>query len=310
MFFFVVLFCYIEDRVMYMNFFDRHKFLTIFVIGLCVFSYFYFFKVENKNKLVDDKSQYYTNDLYMSDQRIYNNYLDEREKKMYNLFLTSLEEGKREVPIKLLDYSCTDYNDCTTLITKVGEAILVDHPEIMSYSGFGWKFDGKLVLKFDSAVPVSFFEKIGEQRIKVILSDIIEETKNMSDKEKIRYVYNWMGNNTKYDKMFTYSSKNQSIYSVFMSKQAVCAGFAKASQIIFQNIGIKSHCITGNTSDLHMWNIVEYNGKYYFFDSTVATSLKKTSDHYYDGLKQEEMSDYIISYPEWYPEIEKTSIFP
>ena len=57
-------------------------------------------------------------------------------------------------------------------------------------------------------------------------------------------------------------------------------------------------------------DIVEYNGKYYIFDSTVATSLKKTSDHYYDGLKQEEMSDYIIAHPEWYPEIEKTSIFP
>ena len=88
------------------------------------------------------------------------------------------------------------------------------------------------------------------------------------NKEKIKYVYNWMGNNTSYDKTFTWSSKNQSVYSVFMSKEAVCAGFAKASQIIFQNIGIESYGVAGQTGGPHMWNIIEYDGKYYFFDST------------------------------------------
>ena len=36
----------------------------------------------------------------------------------------------------------------------------------------------------------------------------------MSDKEKIRYVYEWIGENNDYDRTFTYMSKNQSIYNV------------------------------------------------------------------------------------------------
>ena len=85
-----------------------------------------------------------------------------------------------------------------------------------------------------------------------------------------------------------------------MKGNAVCAGFAKASQVIFQNIGIESYTIIGNTSSRHMWNIVKVNGKYYYYDSTVAACRKKTSKGYYDGLKQEEFSDYTVERPDWY----------
>ena len=128
----------------------------------------------------------------------------------------------------------------------------------------------------------------------------------MSDKEKIRYVYEWIGENNTYDKMFTYMSKNQSIYNVFMKNNAVCAGFAKASQVIFQNIGINSYTITGNTTGPLLWNVVEVDGKYYFYDCTVATSAKdESASWYYDGLRQEYMSTYSVDFPNWYPEIQK-----
>ena len=122
--------------------------------------------------------------------------------------------------------------------------------------------------------------------------------------EKVKYVYDWIGKNSTYDKVFTYASKNQSIYNVFMNKNAVCAGFAKASAVIFQNIGINSYTITGESTGPHMWNVVELDGKYYFYDSTVATSARnEETSWYYDGLKQEFMSTYSVDYPNWYPEI-------
>ena len=130
----------------------------------------------------------------------------------------------------------------------------------------------------------------------------------MSDYEKIKYVYEWMGENSDYDRSFTYMAKNQSAYNVFINKNAVCAGFAKASQMIFQNIGIESYGVSGNTTGPHMWNIIKYKGKYYFFDSTVATSVPRTSKRYYNGLKQTTMDDYKMDNPEWYPEIETTDM--
>ena len=150
--------------------------------------------------------------------------------------------------------------------------------------------------------------KIGEMKIQRIIDNIKTETKGMSDIDKIHYVYEWIGENNDYDKTFTYMSKNQSIYNVFMKKNAVCAGFAKASQVIFQNIGINSYTITGNSTGPHMWNVVELDGKYYFYDSTVATSARtKETSWYYDGLKQDFMSSYTVDHAEWYPKIEKTN---
>ena len=129
----------------------------------------------------------------------------------------------------------------------------------------------------------------------------------MDDLEKIKYVYEWIGMNNTYDKVFTYSSKNQSIYNVFMNKNAVCAGFAKASAVIFQNIGITAYTITGESTGPHMWNIINYNDKWYFYDSTIATGRTEGSSSYYDGLRQEYMNFYTVHFPTWYPEYEKTN---
>lgn len=293
-----------------MDFFKKHKILTIFLIILTFYIYYNFTRTVSVNKLVDKNSSQYVNDLYMSDGRIYNNYLTDQQKKMYDFFLENVQAHTKAVNIKLDDFQCTDVNDCIDLLFVAGDAIIVDHPELMSYSGWSALYDeSTLKLKFDYAVSFTFLEEISEARIKRIIDDIKRDTEHMSDKQKIKYVYNWIGTNTNYDTVFTEASKNQSIFNVFMAKEAVCAGFAKASQIIFQNIGIESYGVTGVTSGNHMWNIVEYEGKYYFFDSTVATSLYKTSSHYYDGLKQETMNDYIIDYPNWYPEIEEVGIF-
>ena len=46
--------------------------------------------------------------------------------------------------------------------------------------------------------------------------------------------------------------------------------------------------ITGYSTGNHMWNVIKYNGKYY----------------YYDGLKQDKMNYYTIDYANWYPKIE------
>jgi transglutaminase/protease-like cytokinesis protein 3 len=151
---------------------------------------------------------------------------------------------------------------------------------------------------------------IGILRVENRVSEIKEATKNMSDKKKIIYVYDWMGKNNYYDKVFMHDSKNQSIYNVFVRGNAVCAGFAKASQIIFSQIGIESYIIEGHSTGPHMWNVVKYKGKYYFFDSTVAVSINEGyKDYHYEGLNQAYLNSYTILNPDWYPEIERENMF-
>ena len=292
-----------------MGFFKKNKVLTVVLIILSVFLYKYLTKEVKLNIYIDKKSNQYVNDIYMSKSRIYDNYLNEKEKKMYMYILDASKKRKVKNTFNLSDFNCMDYGECFGLISTSFEAILLDHPELMTFAGASWQYvNNQIILRMDYAVKFSFFDTIAEKRIRVIIDDIREKTKNMSDEDKIKYVYEWIGDNNTYDTIFTMSSKNQSIYNVFLKHNAVCAGFAKSSEVIFQNIGINSFLVTSKN---HMWNIVEYNGKYYFFDSTVAASRKKNTPGYYDGLNQEFLNSYSINNSNWFTDIqiEKEKMF-
>ena len=295
-----------------MQFFKKNILLTIMLLILSFYVYKNYTRLVEGNSLIDKNSIQYVNSLYMSDGRIYNKFLTDIEKKLYLEYFNSVNNRKKSISFPLNSYDCKNYQECFNLISKIHHAILADHPELMSYSGYMARYkDDKITINFDYATLFSLLESIGELRIERIIDDIKNSTKEMSDIEKIKYVYKWMGVNNKYDKIFTYQSKNQSIYNVFIKHEAVCAGFAKASQVIFQNIGITSYAVTGNSTGPHMWNIVLVDGNYYYFDSTVATSFSSdNSSQFYWGLKQKNLKDYTLDYPEWYQfEISEKEIF-
>lgn len=290
-----------------MEFFKKHKFTTIFLIILSIYIYQNYTRIVTPNNKINKNSYHYVNDLYMSDGRIYNNYLNDTEKKMYDLLFQNTKKHVRKITFPSYEIGCEGLEDCYEVVSKVNNALYVDHPELIEFGGVKdvsmEGLDVEINVKY-STNPL--FAKLGVEKIKRIISDIKEATKDMNDLAKIDYVYSWIAKNTKYDQTFTLSAKNQSAYNVFIHKEAVCAGFAKASQIIFQNIGIKSYGIIGNSTGYHMWNVIEYKGKYYYYDSTVASSTYKNKS----GLIQEYMNYYTAEYPDWYPKIEKTRMKP
>ena len=290
-----------------MRFVKQKKFMTLLLLALSIFVYIYLTKPVKLNSKADPKSEFYINDLYSSEGRIYKNYLNEDEKKLYMTLLDDVRNHRSSRSFLLSDYNCNGYEKCFAMLHTLFDTFVVEYPEAMDFSTFMWESDGvNLKITYLYATPLKAFDTIGEQRIKRIINDIIIETKDMTDEEKILYVYEYMGENFKYDKVFTYTSKNQSVFNVFIRKNAVCAGFAKASQIIFQNIGIESYGITGESSGPHMWNVIKLNGKYYYFDATVAVSWRdKTNKYFYRGLSQNYLNAYTADHPEWYPTIEQ-----
>lgn len=286
-----------------MGFFKEHKFIGSIILFIIIYGIF----IMIRNSNVDIHN---VNSLYKSDERIYKEELGEDDKKMYDMILEGALKHQVYFNIDMDEFHCYDYEDCADIVNYANEAIMVDHPELMNYGGYSWQYNnGKFRLFLKPSYYLSLKDYYGVWRIESILNKIEKETKNMTDKQKIIYVYNWMGSHNDYDYYFTFASKNQSIYSVFIKKNAVCAGFAKASQIIFQRIGIESYIVNGSSEDYHMWNIVKYNDKYYYYDSTVAVGYKKSSEHYYDGLRQETMKGYSAFHPNWYPKIEETNMF-
>ena len=291
-----------------MRYIKRHKILSLVLIIFTVYVYINFTRIIEVNPHIDKKDTAYINDIYMSDERIYNNYLTDTQKLAYEDLKDMFK--KREIKRKLdLNKYNKEPSEIASDILIATEAIMLDHPEMLQLSIAGYHYNNAMIeARVEFAINNPVMEAINTLKIRRIIDDIRNDTKEMTDLDKIKYVYEWIGENAVYDHLFTYTSKNQSIYNVFIKGNAVCAGFAKASQVIFQNIGIESMTVSGQTSGPHMWNIIKYNDKYYFYDSTYAASINdKTNPRFYDGLIQEELNNHIPDYKDWYPAIETTT---
>lgn len=294
------------------NFFsDRFMLFIILFIGSCVVFYLFFRPIE-ANKLIDKKSDAYFNNLYMSDERIYNEQLTDTQKLMYKDLIKSYKNNVMELDIDFVKYNCFSMTACVTDFYIAHDAIYIDHPEILRASGIGYKkVDAETgTIKLHNALELSFANDLFIYRIERMIDDVKYATKDMTDKQKIIYVYKYIDKLAYYDTAFMRTAKNQSAYNVFIKGNAVCAGFAKTAQILFQNIGIESYSVVGVANGGgHMWNIVKYNDNYYYFDATVAVSLTEKLPEYYDGLNQEFMNSYAEEYPAWNPKVRSTRMF-
>ena len=294
---------FINSTIYYFGGSNEKNRVIIYVLLIVFFVLFNFYlRPISGNKLVTKKyknSKTYVNDLYMSDEYFRKNLIKNKEgEKLFYKVLNDIKSGNKTTTIE-----CK--KDCTIYLNVFSDILYLDYPELIGFEHMGWEYDDIKKVKINYYGINSFVSYLGAKRIERELDIIKNETKNMSDKEKIIYVYKYVASH-QYDRTFTYTTSNQSAYSFFTKKNSVCAGFAKASQLVFQNIGIKSYTVM-NAS--HMWNYVEYDGKYYVFDATVGASCTdKSCSTFYDGLGQTTVDTIIGNYSELYPKIEKKTL--
>ena len=72
-------------------------------------------------------------------------------------------------------------------------------------------------------------------------------------------------NKVDYDKNANY---NQSAYSAIIVGKSVCAGYARAFQLIMQKLNIPTYYVLGFAKEDHAWTIVKLSGEYYNIDLT------------------------------------------
>ena len=271
--------------------------LYIVLVVLFTLYNFYFRPIEGNILITQEykNSKAYINDLYKSDEYFKKRLLNKDDYYIYEEMIKASLNDNYNVKIK-----CDI--DCSRKFIRSYYAIYLDHPELISFVGLNYYDIKNGYIEYQNYGNLSqlryFF---GTRRIAREIDIIKRETKGMSDKEKIIYVYDYVASH-QYDRLFTFTKSNQSAYSFFTGGKSVCAGFAKASQLIFQNIGINSYLVL---SEEHMWNYVEYEGKYYVYDATMGASLSnKNNVHFYDGLGETTIRSTTGLYAELYPKIE------
>lgn len=135
---------------------------------------------------------------------------------------------------------------------------------------------------FDETTSSLYFQyTFSAERIKTIQQDILdvidndfclEYVKTLTRQEQIAYVYKWLVTYCNYNPDSAY---NQSIYSVFIRRNSVCTGYAKAAQYLFNLLGFKSRLVFGRLHNdkengRHCWNIVKSDNQYYHFDASLG----------------------------------------
>lgn len=154
--------------------------------------------------------------------------------------------------------------------------IMRDNPDIFWFA-HQYHYD-------EASSTIHFQYTFSAERVKTIqqsINDVIENdfcieyVKNLSQKEQVAYVYKWLVTYCTYNANSAY---NQSIYSVFVRRNSVCTGYAKAAQYLFNLLGIESRLVFGRLHNdkedgRHCWNLVKVDNEYYHFDACFGDSI-------------------------------------
>ena len=151
--------------------------------------------------------------------------------------------------------------------------IMRDNPDIFWFDHQYHFHETTTTIEFRYIFSAKRVEEIQQDIKDVVENDFcIDYVKTLTPREQIAYVYKWLVTYCNYN---TNSAYNQSIYSVFIRKNSVCTGYAKAAQYLFGLLGIETHLVFGRINwdrkdGRHCWNIVKSDDRYHHFDSSLG----------------------------------------
>lgn len=110
------------------------------------------------------------------------------------------------------------------------------------------------------SIPQSEFEQTAQ--------NVLANARDLSsDYDKLKYIHDWIINNTVYIKADT-AYESEADGPVVYGK-AICEGYSKAFMYFAQSLGFECVCAIGSADGVdHMWNMVKMNGQWYHVDAT------------------------------------------
>jgi len=193
-----------------------------------------------------------------------------------NKDLTRLLIGSDEDQIEIYDTRAHDrffisqFNEGKP--TGFGYSIYGDIEYIGTFKGFDILADG-------AYYNITEEDAVFDAKVDGIIDDIIE--RDMTDRQKILAVHDYVVNNVRYHKPYAKVNEHPSIthtaYGAIMNGSAVCDGYAQSFKVFLDKLGFENQLIFGITIDAdgefqdynrHAWNLVKYKDEYLHFDTT------------------------------------------
>ena len=140
-----------------------------------------------------------------------------------------------------------------------------------------------------SKEEVAEINYVVEKQLKSLVTD------NMSSRDKIKAIHDYVIDNTQYDELKTKNIKDETYksntaYGVLIQGYGICSGYSDAMAIFLHELGIENYKISNDT---HIWNLIHINGKWAHLDATwddPISEFNENRDTYflisYDELKK------------------------
>lgn len=125
-------------------------------------------------------------------------------------------------------------------------------------------------------------------QINTIVDKVIEEniTNNMSTKDKIKTIHDYIINHTEYDTLKTKNIndktyKSNTAYGVLIEGYGICSGYSDTMKIFLDKLNIINYKVS---NDQHIWNLVYLDGSWLHLDLTwddPVSDKNITRDNYF-----------------------------
>lgn len=222
--------------------------------------YFVYDKIIYKSNILS-YNEYYLNNDYNYFKNIDTKDVSSKQ-ELFDMLYTVVNSGDNSYA-----FYCK-YNGCTSDI----KVILDDKEFLPLINNFVHPYNSFETINIDittlDRVTLTIKKVYSEDEIEYInnfINDFIKNniTNNMSDYNKIKAFHDYIINKYEYDE--TKSNKSYSAYNLITKGKAICGGYSDLISIYLNHIGIKNYKIS---SDTHIWNLVNLDGKWYHLDAT------------------------------------------
>ena len=258
--------------------------IIVIIFMICIGVYF---MGSNANDDIEFYKKQLESDIHLVNTYYYK-HLNPEQKEIYIRILSGCE--KFESFVNLKKNSLDD-------VYIARNAVACDHPEFFWTSTFMVKTIREKATQISFTIPSNAEEQmelIKNKADEIVTSLPIETT------EKLKFIYDWIVNNTEYGN----SANSQEINSVFIDRISVCSGYSKAFQYLCQKAGIPCTYVAGFTKEdePHAWNLVRINNNYYWIDVTwgdpvfVGMSGNYTNYNYFLASDSDFLNNHIIDY--------------
>ena len=196
-------------------------------------------------------------------EKYYYRQLPTEQRRVYQEILEGVRNHTEEIYVHDVDADETN---------QIFQKLMKDQPDIFWCDGTATATTHRGTESYTVLKPKYFYTAEESQTMQTEITHAAEKwladlDANADDYHKILYVYEKIVDKVEYDES---APDNQSIYSIFVNKKSVCAGYSKATQYLLEQLGMFCTYVTGKTTEggSHAWNLVKCNGDYYYVDTT------------------------------------------